>query len=95
MKYRRSTAIRRARGEGREHTVCDTLDHQIGGVSQQQGSGGSLTFTSQYGIVSISTLNETAIGRCNESSACVSLTNGQVGPKEDFHENSRGLRDFV
>ena len=76
-------------------TVYDSLDHQIGGVSQQQGIGGSVTLTSQYGIVSISTLNETAIGRCNESSACVSLTNGQVGPKEDFHENSRGLRDFV
>jgi hypothetical protein len=37
-------------------TVYDTLDHQIGGVSQQQGSGGSLTFTSQYGTVGISTL---------------------------------------
>jgi hypothetical protein len=37
-------------------TVYDTLDHQIGGVSQQQGSGGSLTFTSQYGIVSVATL---------------------------------------
>ena len=37
-------------------TVYDSLDHQIGGVSQQQGSGGSLTFTSQYGTVSISTL---------------------------------------
>ena len=37
-------------------TVYDTLDHQIGGVSQQQGSGGSLTFTSQYGTVSISQL---------------------------------------
>jgi hypothetical protein len=37
-------------------TVYDSLDHQIGGVSQQQGSGGSLTFTSQYGTVSISNL---------------------------------------
>jgi hypothetical protein len=37
-------------------TVYDSLDHQIGGVSQQQGSGGSLTFTSQYGIISVSTL---------------------------------------
>jgi hypothetical protein len=37
-------------------TVYDTLDHQIGGVSQQQGSGGSLTFTSQHGTVSISQL---------------------------------------
>jgi hypothetical protein len=37
-------------------TVYDSLDHRIGGVSQQQGSGGSLTFTSQYGTVSISDL---------------------------------------
>lgn len=33
-------------------TVFDTLDHQIGGVSQQQGGGSSLTFTSQYGTLS-------------------------------------------
>jgi hypothetical protein len=37
-------------------TVYDSLDHQISGVSQQQGSGGSLTFTSQYGTVSVSSL---------------------------------------
>jgi Short C-terminal domain len=37
-------------------TVYDSLDHQIGGVSQQQGSGGTLTFTSQYGTVSVSDL---------------------------------------
>lgn len=32
--------------------VYDTLDHQIGGVSQQQGYGSSVTFNSQYGTVS-------------------------------------------
>jgi Short C-terminal domain len=37
-------------------TVYDTLDHQIGGVSQQQGGGSSLTLTSQYGTVSVSNL---------------------------------------
>jgi hypothetical protein len=37
-------------------TVYDTLDHQIGGVSQQQGGGTTLTFTSQYGTVSVSAL---------------------------------------
>ncbi|HCS55090.1 SHOCT domain-containing protein [Rubinisphaera sp.] len=36
--------------------VYDTGDHQIGGFSQQQGSGGSITFTSQYGVVNLSTL---------------------------------------
>jgi hypothetical protein len=37
-------------------TVYDTLDHQIGGVSQQQGGGSSLTFTSQRGLVRVADL---------------------------------------
>lgn len=36
--------------------VYDTLEHQIGGFSQQQGVGGSILFTSQYGTVNLSTL---------------------------------------
>ncbi|OWK45347.1 SHOCT domain-containing protein [Fimbriiglobus ruber] len=37
-------------------TVYDTLDNQIGGVSQQQGAGGSVTLTSQYGTVDVARL---------------------------------------
>jgi len=37
-------------------TVYDSLDHEISGVSQQQGSGDSLIFTSQHGTVSVSSL---------------------------------------
>ena len=37
-------------------TVYNTLDHQIGGVSQQQGNDASLTFTSQYGLVWVENL---------------------------------------
>jgi len=37
-------------------TVYDTQDHQIGGVSQQQGGSASLTFTSQYGTVRVADL---------------------------------------
>ena len=36
-------------------SIYNTLDHQIGGVQQQQGNGASVTFTSQYGTVN--TLN--------------------------------------
>ena len=36
--------------------VYDTLDHVIGGFGQQQGGGQSITFTSQYGTVNLSTL---------------------------------------
>lgn len=37
-------------------TVYDTLDHQIGGFSQQQSVGGSISFTSQYGLISVASL---------------------------------------
>lgn len=37
-------------------TVYDTLDNNIGGVSQQQGGNSSLTFSSQYGTIPVNTL---------------------------------------
>ena len=40
-----------------EVTIYNTLDHQIGGVQQQQGSGsGSLSFSSQYGTFTVESL---------------------------------------
>lgn len=42
---------------GRGVWVYDTGNHQIGGVSQQQsGSGMTLTFTSQHGVVNLASL---------------------------------------
>lgn len=41
---------------GTQVWVYDTLDHQIGGFSQQQGMGSSIVFTSQYGTINLSTL---------------------------------------
>lgn len=41
--------------------VYDTQDHHIGGFSQQQGMGGSILFTSQYGTVNLATLPVIAI----------------------------------
>ena len=41
--------------EGRT-TLYDTLDHRIGGVSQQQSTGSSLSFSSQHGPVEVSAL---------------------------------------
>jgi hypothetical protein len=37
-------------------TIYDTLDNNIGGVSQQQGGNNSLTFSSQYGTIPVNTL---------------------------------------
>ena len=38
--------------------IYDTADHQIHGVGQSQGSGSTLTFTSQSGVVRVSDLSE-------------------------------------
>ncbi|MBX2857825.1 MAG: SHOCT domain-containing protein [Cellvibrionaceae bacterium] len=37
-------------------SIYDTLDHQISGVSQQQGGDTNLSFTSQYGTIAVSSL---------------------------------------
>ncbi|MEL0657732.1 SHOCT domain-containing protein [Psychromonas arctica] len=37
-------------------SVYDTLNHNIGGVSQQQGSNDSLSFSSQFGTLSVNSL---------------------------------------
>ena len=52
-----SSARRLAVKTGGSVWVYDTGDHQIGGFSQQQGSGGSITFSSQFGTVNLSSLN--------------------------------------
>ena len=57
MRYAYFATIRRLAIEVNGHvTLYDTLDHQIGGFSQQQSLGGSITFTSQYGLVDVKTL---------------------------------------
>ncbi|MBK7955776.1 MAG: SHOCT domain-containing protein [Candidatus Accumulibacter sp.] len=37
-------------------TVYDTLDHRIAGFSQQQSVGGTLSFSSQYGLIDVASL---------------------------------------
>lgn len=37
----------------RQVTLFDTLAHQLSGISQQQGGGSSITFTSQHGMVDV------------------------------------------
>ncbi len=57
VRYAYFANIRRLAIEANGHvTLYDTQDHQIGGFSQQQSVGGSITFTSQYGLVDVKTL---------------------------------------
>jgi len=51
-----ANARRLAVKTGSEVWVYDTLDHNIGGFSQQQGYGSDITFGSQYGTVILSSL---------------------------------------
>ncbi len=57
VRYAYFASIRRLAIEVNGHvTLYDTLDHQIGGFSQQQSVGGSISFNSQYGLIDVSTL---------------------------------------
>jgi len=49
-------ACRLAIEESGTVTIYDTLDHQIGGFSQQQSGGAGMTFSSQYGQVAVAQL---------------------------------------
>jgi hypothetical protein len=51
-----ATARRLAVKVGSSVWVYDTQNHQIGGFSQQQGPGGTIQFSSQYGPVNLSLL---------------------------------------
>ncbi len=51
-----ASSRRLAINDGQTTRVYDTLDHQIGGVSQQQGGDATLRFTSQYGTVDLRSL---------------------------------------
>lgn len=51
-----ANARRLAVATGDDVWVYDTLQHDIGGFSQQQSGDGSITFNSQFGMVPLSTL---------------------------------------
>lgn len=57
-------------------TIYDTLDHQIGGFSQQQGPGGSMTCSSQYGTVSLASLPVVSVNGMAPAPAALSTDAG-------------------
>jgi hypothetical protein len=63
-------------------TVYDTLDHQITGFSQQQSRGGSLTFSSQHGLVDVASLPvvTTSTGAAQEPSAPMASSSTAAAP---------------
>ncbi|WP_437935238.1 SHOCT domain-containing protein [Sorangium sp. So ce341] len=84
-------------------SVYDTLDHQIGGVSQQQGSGSSVTFTSQYGVVSVQSLPLVSGGAAAQQApgpapapaqAEAALPRASSGPEADIFSAIERLADL-
>jgi hypothetical protein len=67
-------------------TVYDTLDHQIGGVSQQQGAGASLTFTSQYGTVPVASLPVVTIDGAAKNAPAQTATPAELSRAETAQE---------
>jgi hypothetical protein len=63
-------------------TVYDTLDHQITGFSQQQSRGGSLTFSSQHGLVDVASLPvaPTSTGTAQEPDAPMASSSATAAP---------------
>ncbi len=90
-------------------TVFDTLDNQIGGVGQQQGGNYSVTFTSQYGTVNLSTLpivsgvaKTAAVQPINNNMNTMSaneVQNQQVPiieePVQTYNTNTNGLEEDI
>lgn len=81
VRYAYFASLRRLAIELNGHvTLYDTLDHQIGGFSQQQSVGGSITFNSQYGVVDVNSL------------PIISIDNQAVQPTTDVQPSSSSLK---
>ena len=66
--------------------IYDTLDHQVSGVSQQQGTGSTVSFTSQHGVVEVNTLPIIAsarLGSPNEGSSASTSPASTPPPEPD------------
>lgn len=81
---------------GSEVWVYDTLDHQIGGFSQQQGMGGSITFSSQFGTVQLAHLpvvsrNGQSVAAAPPPSPAGNVAPPQIGSSGGTHEIFQAL----
>ncbi len=69
-------------------SIYDTLHHNIGGVSQQQGTNGSIQFTSQFGNIDMSTLPKISSTN-NETDTLIPLPKEQIlsNPANAFEDD--------
>lgn len=63
-------------------TLYDILDHQIGGFSQQQSSGGSLSFNSQHGLIDVATLPVISVDGVTQTAPVTPAQQGNINAQE-------------
>lgn len=72
-------------------SIFDTLDHNISGISQQQGGNNSLQFTSQYGLVdtiNLPLISGTPPQSVSEQSSYTTVTQPTEQPVSPAPENT-------
>ncbi|MBG6075228.1 SHOCT domain-containing protein [Polaromonas sp. CG_9.11] len=69
-------------------TVYDTQDHQLGGFSQQQSFSGSVTFSSQYGLVDVTRLPVVSVNGMQHNLDVAGSANG-------FDSTQAAIREFL
>jgi hypothetical protein len=69
-------------------TIYDTLDHQIGGFSQQQSADGSMSCSSQYGTVPVSSLPVISINGVAPARASIGGSTGSTNSQPGTSSNS-------
>lgn len=75
--------------------VYDTLDHRIGGFSQQQGTAGTILFTSQHGTVDLASLPLLSVdGRPPTSPQRERVPGGPSAPPRDVFSALERLADL-
>lgn len=63
-------------------TIYDTLDHQIGGFSQQQSQGASLSFNSQHGLIDVTRLPIVSVDGVSQAAPAAPAQPLQVSPTD-------------
>lgn len=75
-------------------TIYDTLDHQIGGFSQQQSHGASLSFTSQHGLIDVARLPVVSVDGVAQTAQSSQAPSG-MPPRQASTEPAAGSDIFA
>jgi len=73
-------------------TVYDTQDHQIGGFSQQQSYGSSVTFSSPYGLVDVTRLPVVSVNGVQQNLNVASNSNSN---SNSFGNAQAAIAEFL